>query len=336
MKKILEITSVFIGLVIGAGFASGREIYEYFCIPSQTDFLGIIIATIGFGIICYITMCLAKKTKSKDFNSLINNVTGRIAPAVRLFMLCFMFCGFFIMLSACGALAQETMNISPRYGIFFLAAVCFAVFSFDVKGIVMLNVVLVPLMILGMFWICITTILGTTPTFATLESIKTNPIVSSLCYISYNTVTAGAVLVPLSASATKKQITASSALSGTVLGLLIFIAWLCMNLFFDRLFLSEMPLLELAATNGNLTEGIYTAVLFMALCTTAVSHGFGILSKISFSRPHYRIVTSGILCLIAIPFAELGFANLVSNLYAIFGYLGIPWVILLIRSHFSA
>ncbi len=325
MKEIISISSVFIGLVIGAGFASGREIFEYFSLPSVTDPTGIAIATISFGAICYIIMNLAQKINCTDFDSLINRLSGRFSPVVKLFMFSYMFCGFFVMMSACGALTSEALNLSPQYGIWLLALVCFLVFSFDVKGLVTFNTILVPLMAAGMIFVCLSSISTTLPTFAAFDTLKKNPLVSALCYVSYNTITAGAVLVPLSVATNKKQLATASAVSGAVLGLLIFTAWLCMNLQFDRLLLSEIPLLEVASDKGTAATVIYTLVLFMALCTTAVSQGFGILSKFKLQKTSHRCLAAAALCLFAMPFANLGFSELVSKLYSAFGYAGLLW-----------
>lgn len=325
MKKILSISSVFIGLVIGAGFASGKEIFTFFCLPSQTNFTGIVLATISFGAVCFIIMELTQKCGSKTFDQMLERLCGSFTLVIKLFMLTFMFSGFFIMLSACGVLAKETFDLSPQWGIWFLALVCFAVFSFDVRGLVAINTVLVPIMLVGMTYVCLSAGLAALPVFSAFESIRTNPLISALCYVSYNTITAGAVLVPLSNAATRKQIIGASAVSSFVLGITIFLAWLCINHFYKGLADSEMPLLELAARDGEFSKRCYTAVLFMALCTTAVSHGFGILSKFSFKTTARRIATSAVLCLLAIPLASLGFSNLVSSLYASFGYVGIFW-----------
>ncbi len=234
------------------------------------------------------------------------------------------------MMSACGVLAEETFDVSPRYGIWLLALVCFCVFSFDIKGLVAFNTILVPIMVAGMVFICLSSLFQPLPAFALFGKIKTNPLISALCYVSYNTITAGAVLVPLSATASKKQLICASAVSGGVLGVLIFVGWLTMNIFFDHLLYSEMPLLELATDNGKFTTYIYTLVLFMALCTTAVSQGFGILSKFKFTKASYRILAAAMLCLLAVPFAGFGFSALVSHLYSTFGYAGLIWTGILI------
>jgi len=333
VKKIIAISSVFIGLVIGAGFASGREILEYFCIPSRTDFTGIILAGASFGAVCYIIMDLSKKSKSANFDKLIDILSGKLAPFIKIFMMAFMFCGFFVMMSASGVLSEETLGMPPQFGIWTLAAVCFLVFSFDVRGIVAFNTVLVPLMLSGMVYICLSAGLAALPVFSVFETAKNSPHISALCYVSYNTITAGAVLVPLSQNASRKQIISSSVVSSAVLSMVIFLAWLCMSRFFDGLFRSEMPLLEMASRDGDAVKKMYTAVLFMALCTTAVSHGFGILSKFTFRKPIHRIAASAVLCLSAIPFANLGFSQLVSVLYSAFGYVGFLWTALLIYKY---
>ncbi len=336
MKKILSISSVFIGLVIGAGFASGREIFEYFNLPSRTDPTGIALATLGFGLICYITMALAQREGYSTFDEMITGLSGRLSPFFRILMSLFMFCGFFVMLSGCGVLAEENVGVSPQLGIWLLAALCFVVFSYNIKGLVIVNTLLVPLMTAGMIFLCLSSALTPLPTFGILGYIKSNPIGSALCYVSYNTITAGAVLIPLSVNTTKKEITSAAILSGAVLGVLIFLARTTMNLFFDSLTASEMPLLSLAELQGKSVKVLYSFVLFAALCTTAVSQGFGILSKFKFRSNSHRILSAAALCLFAIPFAGLGFSNLVAKLYFVFGLLGILWTALLLWKYLKS
>ncbi len=334
MKRTLSIAFVYIGLVIGAGFASGREIFEYFSLASRTDFTGIIFASLGFAGISYITMSLAKRYSVETFDELLSCVSGKSAAPVKLFMNLFMFCGFFIMLAASGVLFESTFNLPEKFGILLLAALCFLVFVFDLRGIVAVNTILVPLMIAGMLYLCITSILfDTEPVSSLYSSVRKNFLVSAVCYVSYNTITAGAVLVPLSANAQKCELIRSSVLAGCILGGLIFLVWLTLNIYYDAIFSSEMPLLSLAAAHGTISEWIYTAVLFMALCTTAISQGFGILSKFRLKKSFDRALAAAIICLGAIPFAGFGFSTLISRLYSTFGFIGLGWTAMLIYKY---
>ncbi|MBR5613966.1 MAG: hypothetical protein IKW64_01505 [Clostridia bacterium] len=334
MKKTLNIAFVYIGLVIGAGFASGREIFEYFNLASRHDFTGIIVASTGFAAVAYITMRLAARLGADTFDLLLEKTAGKFAMPTKAFMLAFMFCGFFVMLSACGVLFESTLSLPPRFGIILLALVCFVIFSFDIKGLVAVNTALVPLMIAGMLYLALTSILfDSKPVFSLYNNIRHNFLISAVCYVSYNTITAGAVLVPLSAQAERRDMIRSAAIAGGVLGTLIFFVWSALNIYYDAIWASEMPLLDLAAAHGEISKWVYTAVLFMALCTTAVSHGFGILSKFKLDQTRDRVLASALFCLLAMPFAGLGFSQLVSKLYSAFGFLGLIWTGMLIYKY---
>ena len=52
----MKIAFVYVGLVIGAGFASGREIFEYFNLRSRGSILPVILAFLMFFMISYIIL----------------------------------------------------------------------------------------------------------------------------------------------------------------------------------------------------------------------------------------------------------------------------------------
>lgn len=329
MKSGIKIAFVYIGLVIGAGFASGREILEYFNMKSQGGILPVIIAFLLFVTISFLILYKAKKYKINDFGNFVEFMSGKAGKLIKGIMYIFMFCGFFVMLSAGGALFKTSFGISHRWGVAVLSAVCFLVFSFDIKGIVAINTILVPFMIAGISYLSVTSILYSSTSVSTFHEI-TDPLVSAVCYVSYNTITAGAVLVPLYSILDKKSIKIGAIVGSGALCLLIFIIRAALNVYYGKIISSEMPMLDLAIMRGETYRIIYTAVLFISICTTAVSHGFGVLSKFHIKMTKARVGASGLFCLIALPFSELNFSFLISELYSFFGYIGILWLIILI------
>ena len=73
MRKILKIAAVYIGFVIGAGFASGREVMEYFNLRSSTNISGVLIAAFLFMLTAYLIGAKASAEKLPDFNSYIGS-----------------------------------------------------------------------------------------------------------------------------------------------------------------------------------------------------------------------------------------------------------------------
>ena len=79
--NVLKIVFVIIGTLIGAGFASGQEIYIFFFSYGIKGILGIIISSSIIGLIIYKTLKLVENNKCKDYKELlevlIKNEKGR-------------------------------------------------------------------------------------------------------------------------------------------------------------------------------------------------------------------------------------------------------------------
>ena len=333
MKNVLKLTFLYIGLVIGAGFASGREILEFFNLKNREDFTGIILAAALFSFVVYIILLKSKHYNTTDFYEFTDLVSGKLGYYIKKFMFLYMFAGFFVMLSAGGTLCSFTLGVEKKFGIIFMTVLCLMVLVFDSKGIVVLNAVLVPVMITGIVYICIASVLfDTVTTFSGFDTIKNNFLASAVCYVSYNTINAGAVIVPCSSNMSEKEIKISALLSGGILGALIFLVWLTQNLHFEEIYTSEFPMLDIAAIQGEFQKTIYSVVLFMSICTTAASCGYGVLSAFKLNRKSEKITAVLILCLLAAPLAYLEFSALVAKVYSMFGYVGLVWIVILFKS----
>lgn len=326
MRQGWKLAFVYIGLVIGAGFASGREIMEYFNLPSGQDHSGIILATFLLIAVCYLILRRAYLWKLETFDQYLNSVAGRFAKPVKLFMLFYLFCGFFTMLSGSGALLRQNFMLPSTAGILLMALICFTVLSFDLKGIVTLNTVLVPCMIFGILYICTSAaVFGVRSAFS-FRGLTRGMLTSAICYVSYNTISAASVLVPIQCGITSKGIRTAAVAGGFILGLLILVVWFSQSQLFDALWDSEIPMLKLAAMTGRTQKNLYASVLFMAISTTAVSQGFGILEQFRFCSAGQRVKGAALLCLLALPFSFLGFSRLVAHLYTFFGITGLFWM----------
>ena len=333
MKNVLKVTFLYIGLVIGAGFASGREILEFFNLKNREDFAGIVLAGALFSLVVYIILIKSKQYGTTDFFEFTDMISGKAGYFIKKFMFLYLFAGFFVMLSAGGTLFSFSLGCDKKIGIIFMAVLCFIVLVFESRGIVILNTLLVPIMILGIIYICISELLfGVVATFNSLDFVKNNFLASAVCYVSYNTINAGAVMVPMSKSMTEKEIKISALLSGVTLGTLILVVWLTQNLRFNDIYMSEFPMLDIAANQGIVQKNIYSMVLLMSICTTAASCGFGVLSAFKLNTKGERVLAVLILCLLAAPLSYLEFSSLVANVYSMFGYVGLIWLVILFKS----
>ena len=72
MKNILKVVFVIIGTLIGAGFASGQEIYLFFFSYGIKGIVGIIVSSILMGVVIYKTLIIVDKYQLKNYKEFLN------------------------------------------------------------------------------------------------------------------------------------------------------------------------------------------------------------------------------------------------------------------------
>ena len=72
--KILKVVFVIIGTLIGAGFASGQEIYTFFFSFGIKGLIGILVSSSLIGITIYKTFKIINKKKIDNYQELLNNL----------------------------------------------------------------------------------------------------------------------------------------------------------------------------------------------------------------------------------------------------------------------
>lgn len=144
MGDIFVCLAIIIGTIIGAGFASGREILNFFNSYETNGLFGIIISSALFGVITSIILFAIKKKKIEEYSELVSG-----NRAMQLTLKIFSVICFCIMISGVGTFVNEQLGFSFWYGSAIAASISYIMFLKNFKGIEVFNCVLVPLIILG-------------------------------------------------------------------------------------------------------------------------------------------------------------------------------------------
>lgn len=146
---ILKVVFVIIGTLIGAGFASGQEVNTFFFSFGVKGLIGIILSSFIIGIIIYKTFKIIYKNNINNYkeflncllkNEKINNITNSI---INIFILV----SFYVMIAGFGAYLEQEINLNSFIGSSILAFLCVILFKTNIKGIVKINEILIPILI---------------------------------------------------------------------------------------------------------------------------------------------------------------------------------------------
>ena len=343
MKNILKIVFVIIGTMIGAGFASGKEIYLFFFSFGIEGVVGLLISAIITGITIYKTLEIINKNNIKTYKEFVyylgkrknnNNNNKKIGNVINVVVNSFILVSFFIMIAGFGTYFNQTYGIPKIFGGIALAIFCFFVFMTSTKGIVKVNSLIVPILIITVLIIGITNILNLPSGDLDKYIIRQNNssfILSSITYSSYNSILLIPVLITLrNYLKDKKQILKITVISSFIILILsssIFFLFTKIDVDIKNL---EMPAVYMVEKILPIFKNIYGIIILGSIITTAVSLGASFLQNVSKNKKSYPQIAL-IMCITSVLISNIGFSNLVATLDPIFGYLGLIQIFMILR-----
>lgn len=145
---ILQIAATYIGTMVGAGFASGQSIMQFFTVYGAYGGVGILISTFLFIWIGTKMMILSHRIKAFSYqelnNYLFGNIFGKVANILTFIIL---FGVTAVMISGTGSIYEEQLGLPYQFGIIISILLSYLVMSKELNGILAANSLVVPLML---------------------------------------------------------------------------------------------------------------------------------------------------------------------------------------------
>jgi uncharacterized membrane protein YkvI len=321
-----KIAAAYIGAVVGAGFASGQELSQFFLGYGRAGVYGIICAGLLFAVWGAALCEICARRRLADYSAYLRFLLGgRGALFFDLLISLFLFCTVFIMLSGGNALFFEHLGLPAGSGSWLTGLVTLAVLWGGLESLVSFSVFLVPVK----FFICLavfllTRHLGGLPLQAGL--VPALPILShwpwaTLLYVGFNMLGAMVVLAPLSQRGTTGQRLAGNVLGGIGLGVFALLIFETLFVFRGQAAGWEVPMLVVAGLVHPVLGWLYFVVLWAAILSTAVVNCYGAASRLR-GLLAYRPALLLVLAL-SLFFARFQFSFLVRLIYPLFGGVGV-------------
>ncbi|MHB8155798.1 MAG: YkvI family membrane protein [Desulfocucumaceae bacterium] len=328
--SIFKIIVLYIGSVIGAGFASGQEILQFFVVFEGRGLWGIALSTALFGCLGGIVMLLAVHFRTSNYTDvyrlLLGKKPGRIMDCLSMVMLPG---GLVVMFSGGGAIFSEHLGLPGWLGTLLVAGVTMAVLSRGLQGVIAANAALVPLKVVAILLICIFSLIYTGGPRDYLSSgqtdcgTKINWAWSAVLYVSYNMVVPVAVLSSMGKKVSLREGVAGGVLGGIILGLAAGLVYLAGISFYPEIKGYEVPMLYVAGSLGPVVKLVLGILIWLAILTTAIADAHGFASRLADPQSNSYKIVGAVTVLLALPLSALKFSLLVGVLYPLFGYMGL-------------
>lgn len=331
MREVFTIVLVIIGALIGAGFASGQEIYSFFYSYGKIGLIGIIITCVLISLTIYKSLKIIYKNKIRNYDEFLKIFikNEKITKTINIVLNILLLVTFYIMIAGFGAYFEQELGINRIAGSAILAILSGLVFFTSVKGVLKVSEFIVPILIV--FIVIIGGInLVTINVNPEIPDIEKGWFLSSISYCSYNVILLIPVLIPIASQIRKeKNIKYISIIIGILMIIMSTIIYMLLAKSDVEISTLEMPVVYIIRKFFSQFNTIYAFIILSSIFTTAISIGIGFLQNISKNKKSYTQFVL-FMCITSLLISNFGFSKLVNFIYPLFGYIGIVQIIFIV------
>ena len=338
MINIVKAISTIVGTFIGAGFASGKEIYIFFYKYGIFGIIGIIISSISVGYITYKVIYISKNNNIKNYNDFINYIVKSKFLKIILNNIIdiFLIISFCVMISGFCAFLNQEFNLNIIISYIIVLILCCIILRKNINGIAKINNILIPIIIFLIMYISLKKSSNLSSIIIKItgeNKFNFKFIIDSILYANYNLLTIIPIMITIKKFITKKE---KIKYVSSICTIIIFVLSICIFSLLTQgdsnIKNIEMPIVFIVGQYGFLYKYIYCLIIGVAILTTAISAGYGYLQKYENNKEIYnkRMIFLLITTSISIP---IGFSNLIEILYPVFGIIGVIQSYFIVRAY---
>lgn len=337
-KKYLSVAFAYVGVIVGAGLASGQDLLQYFLSFGAKGLIGIValgVLNVIFGVVA---LQLGSYFRSDNHDEVFERITHPVLRRVIDVVLIFSaFTMGFVMLAGAGANLQQQFGVPTWAGSLLCALLVILTAFLDFDRIMNVIGVFTPIIMIAIAVLAIYSLVTPHAGIAELNAAARNVTpalpnlwLATINYFALCVVGGIAMAFVLGGSILRiGEARRAGRIGGVLIALVLGADALALYLNVDRIWDVNVPALEIARSIHPLFAFGYTLVIFALIYNTAFSLFYSTARRFSGgSTSRMRLVLVGV---VAAGYAAsfMGFKKLIGVMYPVIGWLGVVLLIIL-------
>lgn len=331
LKNILRIAMAVVGVVVGAGFASGQETMQFFSSFGYIGLIGAIVSGTLFAILGAAVGEISQIKVSNSYKEGIYFICGKyLGLLVDIMITFFMFAIAVVMFAGGGSLLEQQWGIPAEIGSIAVIVVTVLLVSMRVEKIISFIGSITPILVLMVIIISAYAWFTQSLSIEELnEAAKNTPrgagnwFIAALLYVSYNMVVGGPFLMIAGGVATsRRNALLGGLLGGSILGILILLIGSGVFARINDVGSAALPMLKIASEMSPILSFVMAVVIFMMIVNTAVGVLYSFVARVLQPETNTFKIGAAVSGAVGYLGAKIGFITLVGTVYPFFGYLG--------------
>lgn len=346
LKRAIGIGFAFIGVVVGAGFASGMEAFQYFVSYGQMGMWGIVLASVVMAFAAVAFLVFGSYFQANEHTRVFGEVSDGLSSKIMDWSaIACMFSVGFVMFAGAGSNLEQAYGWPKFVGGVAMLIIMLLVGRLDVNKISVVLGLVTPLLITFVLIASIWTFTHASIDFAAqsdwtqanVDGATGAPTwwlgalnhtgLNALCTVSMAIVIGGDHF-------DNKAARVGGLIAGGLYALML--ALLVVTLFIEAKAVNgdDLPLLTVLFNINPVLGQIMTWVIFLMVFNTCLGMIYALAKRLTRNNPANFYKAYVAACIVGFILSFIGFKKLVANLYPILGYLGLFVIAVLVYQYF--
>ncbi len=336
LGRSLLIGFTYMGTVVGAGFATGQEILQFFTLYGKMATLTIIISSILFIWLGTKIMIISHEIKAYSYEDMNIHLFGEhLGRWVSILMLILLFAITTVMLAGAGSVFREHLNVSYQLGLLITMLLAYSVIVRGMNGIKAVNTLVVPIMLIFtfiVFKLAIQSPTGYNFLMLTSDYPSWRVWLSPFMYTAFNLILSQAVLVPLGATTPDlRSIRLGGLIGGIGITIMLWIGHIALSANMPGIVQYDIPMGHIIVPLGPWVYILFIFIIYAEIFTTLIADLYGLSLQLQHRTSLNPRILIIILLSICYVLSQIGFRTLISTLYPLIGVISLFWLVVLIK-----
>ncbi len=339
MKEQLKISMAFLGLLVGAGFATGLEVIQYFASFGLNGLWGALLAGVVMTTAGAVILQLGSYFLADEHNSVFRRITHpAISRSLDVVVTLTLFCIGFVMLAGAGSNLEQQFGIPTWVGSLVMTVLVMVTGLLDVDKVSDIIGAITPFLIIAVLIGFVYTLFNMPDDFGALSDMaqdENSPVspwwLSALNYNGLALLLGVSMSLVIGGNHASMRDAGRGGLFGGIL-YTILLALIAFTLLMNIEIVSgdDVPMLTLFDSMHPVMAYPMVLVIFAMIYNTAIGMFYALGKRVTSSRPSWYTPVFLTVCLVGFGVSFIGFDTLMTYVYPVLGYLGLAMVVLLV------
>lgn len=341
MRKMtaVKVALSFVGLIVGAGFATGQEMIQYFTSFGAVGIWGAVISGLLVTAAGSVTLLLGSYFMAESHSKVFGNVAHPWLSRFLDWSVTFtLFSVGFVMIAGAGSTLKQQLGLPTWIGAGVMTLLVLAAGQLDVDRVSSIISGITPLVVIAILAAFLWTMSDLPQGLSQLSAVAQqaeSPVrpwwISAMNYTGMNLMVAVSMCLVIGGSTPNTREAVWGGFGGGLLYMiLVLMVVVLLYLNIQDVGQAQVPMLSLFQSIHPAAAAVMVVVVYLMIFNTVIGLFYALGRRLTVRAPHrYRPVFL-LVCLAGFGLSFLGFSTLMSYIYPLVGYIGMLMIVVFI------